>query len=72
MVHQKPLCIVGTTTTEQPSTTSSTTTTSDYNYDDYGCDGLFACDVDNLCVEHDVLCDGNSDCPNGKDEENCK
>ena len=65
-----------TTTAVQASSSSTTTTASDYGdeYPDYGsCDGLFKCeDEDNICIETHLVCDGTNNCPNGKDEENCK
>ena len=36
------------------------------------CEGLFSCkDRWDTCVENNKVCDGNTDCYNGYDEDNC-
>lgn len=39
-----------------------------YYYSDCG----FDCQIDGICAELTELCDGEFQCPNGLDEENCK
>lgn len=49
-------------------------TTNYYEYDS-DCEGmgLLSCDgVDNLCYRAEQECNGTPDCPNSKDEQNCK